>query len=490
MKKLLIVILTMMMILFFIACTPAGPFTLTLNITGTGSVTLNPIGGTYEAGKVVTLTATPNPAYTFTGWGGDLSGSTNPTTITMDSNKTVSVSFTEKSYAYDWLIIMYLDGDNNVENTFWTAIGEIEKGLYNLQQVNSTLFERIKVVALWDGINGYDNVPPSGSKLYELGPDSSENNTLSPYTLDLTSTGGGWISGGEVNMGSGATVTNYLNWVIANYTDFKYYAFFLCDHGGGVGKGPKPITKAICWDETNGEDYLNTVELEEAIANAGFSATNKLDLIGMEACLMGNIEEVYQLRNVANYIAASPQVMQIDGLEYGDGETGYGWIDHMTDNMSASDLAIVIAQSCESNFGGDQTMTVVDLSKMEELKTAVDDLGTAINSAGSAARSAAKNIMNNTYMYYWDFPYLRDFGEFCVNVANSTNSNITQTIKDAATTAGDVLGNTIPWAYGPGYSGVGTDHNLGLSIVDDVSAINYSILDFNGGGWSTLLNSW
>jgi hypothetical protein len=65
-----------------------------------------------------------------------------------------------------------------------------------------------------------------------------------------------------------------------------------------------------------------------------------------------------------------------------------------------------------------------------------------------------------------------------------------KTIKDAATTAGDVLGNTIPWAYGPGYSGVGTDHNLGLSIVDDVSAINYSILDFNGGGWSTLLNSW
>jgi hypothetical protein len=70
MKKLLIVILTMMMILFFIACTPAGPFTLTLNITGTGSVTLNPIGGTYEAGKVVTLTANTNPAYTFTGWGG------------------------------------------------------------------------------------------------------------------------------------------------------------------------------------------------------------------------------------------------------------------------------------------------------------------------------------------------------------------------------------------------------------------------------------
>jgi uncharacterized repeat protein (TIGR02543 family) len=171
----------------------AGPFTLTVNITGTGTVTLNPIGGTYEAGTVVTLTATPDSNYTFTGWSGDLSGSTNPTTITMDSNKTFSVSFIEKSFPNEWLILMYQDGDVNISSLLWKDVNEMEKGLYNLQQADSNLYDKVKVVVLWDGSSSND------SKLYELGPEASENTTISSNTIDLTSTAS-WISG-EVNMG-------------------------------------------------------------------------------------------------------------------------------------------------------------------------------------------------------------------------------------------------------------------------------------------------
>jgi len=482
MKKLLIVILTMMMILFFIACTPAGPFTLTVNITGTGTVTLNPIGGTYEAGTVLTLTATPDSNYTFTGWSGDLSGSTNPTTITMDSNKTVSVSFIEKSFPNEWLILMYQDGDVNISSLLWKDVNEMEKGLYNLQQADSNLYDKVKVVVLWDGSSSND------SKLYELGPEASENTTISSNTIDLTSTAS-WISG-EVNMGSGTTVTNYLDWAMTNYTDYAHVIFILSDHGGGPGKGP--ITKAICWDDHSGDDYLSTDELAQAIADAGFSTTNKLAILGMDACLMGSTEEAYQYRDVAEYFVASPQSEQGDGWEYGDGNSssGYGWIDHIVNDMSASELSIVMAQSYKSNFSGDQTMSAIDLSLIEELKTAIDDLGTAINSAGSSARSAAKTVMNNAYTYdSWNFPYIKDFGDFCIKLANSTNSNITSAIKDAATTAGSALGNAVLWAYGPSYSGIGTSHKKGLSIVGSYQSF-YSTLDFNGGGWSTLLNAW
>lgn len=45
-------------------------------------------------GSVVGLTATPHTGYTFTGWSGDLAGTTNPTTITMDRNKSVTANFT------------------------------------------------------------------------------------------------------------------------------------------------------------------------------------------------------------------------------------------------------------------------------------------------------------------------------------------------------------------------------------------------------------
>jgi uncharacterized repeat protein (TIGR02543 family) len=80
--------------------TPGGTptqYTLTTNTVGQGSISLNPSGGTYDAGTVVTVTATPNSGWQFDGWSGDLSGSTNPTTITMNANKSVTATFSEVS---------------------------------------------------------------------------------------------------------------------------------------------------------------------------------------------------------------------------------------------------------------------------------------------------------------------------------------------------------------------------------------------------------
>ncbi len=71
-----------------------GQYTLTVNASGSGSVLLNPPGGTYDAGAVVTLTANPATGYQFSGWSGDLSGADNPATITMDGNKNVTATFT------------------------------------------------------------------------------------------------------------------------------------------------------------------------------------------------------------------------------------------------------------------------------------------------------------------------------------------------------------------------------------------------------------
>jgi lysyl endopeptidase len=77
--------------------TPSAPpqYTLTVNTVGQGSVSLNPAGGVYDAGTVVTLTATPDSGWKFDNWSGDLSGSTNPTTIIMNANKTVTANFSE-----------------------------------------------------------------------------------------------------------------------------------------------------------------------------------------------------------------------------------------------------------------------------------------------------------------------------------------------------------------------------------------------------------
>jgi pectate lyase len=69
-------------------------FTLTTNVSGSGTVTRNPNAASYLSGTVVSLTATPASGFQFAGWSGDLTGSANPASITMNANKTVIATFT------------------------------------------------------------------------------------------------------------------------------------------------------------------------------------------------------------------------------------------------------------------------------------------------------------------------------------------------------------------------------------------------------------
>jgi hypothetical protein len=71
--------------------------TIAINPVGGGSVTPNPApnctGDRYVSGTNVQLTAVPNNGYVFIDWTGDTTGSTNPVSILMDGDKTVTVNF-------------------------------------------------------------------------------------------------------------------------------------------------------------------------------------------------------------------------------------------------------------------------------------------------------------------------------------------------------------------------------------------------------------
>lgn len=67
-------------------------YTLTLIATN-GSVSLDPDGGSYFENTEVSLTATADPDYEFSGWGGDTSGTTNPLSITMNGDMSITANF-------------------------------------------------------------------------------------------------------------------------------------------------------------------------------------------------------------------------------------------------------------------------------------------------------------------------------------------------------------------------------------------------------------
>jgi uncharacterized repeat protein (TIGR02543 family) len=85
-------------------------FTLNINVVGSGSVTISPEQPTYDPGTVVTLTAAPSVGWSFSAWSGDLTGTVNPGTVTMDSNKVITATFTEDQYT----LSITLDGNGHV----------------------------------------------------------------------------------------------------------------------------------------------------------------------------------------------------------------------------------------------------------------------------------------------------------------------------------------------------------------------------------------
>ena len=73
-------------------------YTLTTSVTGSGSIALNPPGGSYASGTSVQCTANAASGWHFDHWTGDLTGSTNPSTIVMNSNKSITAVFVQDQY--------------------------------------------------------------------------------------------------------------------------------------------------------------------------------------------------------------------------------------------------------------------------------------------------------------------------------------------------------------------------------------------------------
>ena len=83
-------------IVLFRAPTPTITYTLTVSASEGGTV--NNTGGTYNENSNVSITATADAGYEFTSWSGDASGTDNPLTVSMNSNKTITANFIRTQY--------------------------------------------------------------------------------------------------------------------------------------------------------------------------------------------------------------------------------------------------------------------------------------------------------------------------------------------------------------------------------------------------------
>jgi flagellin-like protein len=107
-------------------------YTLTVNIVGSGIVSKNPDYVTYHYGDVVQLTANASVGWSFSGWSGNLTGSTNPASITVTGNMSVTATFVAFDHftitgyptavtagqSFGGVIVTAYDSNNNVMTSY------------------------------------------------------------------------------------------------------------------------------------------------------------------------------------------------------------------------------------------------------------------------------------------------------------------------------------------------------------------------------------
>jgi hypothetical protein len=78
---------------------------LTVNVTPDIGGSVTPSSGMYAMGSTVKLTATPSSEYIFKEWTGGVTGTTNPTNVLLDADKTVTAVFEKREYPLSLTIV-------------------------------------------------------------------------------------------------------------------------------------------------------------------------------------------------------------------------------------------------------------------------------------------------------------------------------------------------------------------------------------------------
>ncbi|MCK4259931.1 MAG: hypothetical protein KAX49_13195 [Halanaerobiales bacterium] len=274
--------------------------------------------GMYDSGTTVQLKAVPAQGWSFKEWQGDITGSINPTTITLNKEYNVKAVFSKNPDLAKWNFLVYLDGDNDLESYAIDDINEMEK-------VGSTL--DLNILVLIDRNPNYDNSNGdwSGTRLYRITKDvNNSTNIVSELVQDY----------GELDMSDPQVLENFLLTCQQAYSAERTI-LTLWDHGDGIypkaisrvsnldskeGANPAPIiVEGICWDDTTGTDpwsCLTADEIASALANVRQVTGKKIEIINMDACLMQTLEVAYEWRNEVNYLVGSQAEVPGGGNNY------------------------------------------------------------------------------------------------------------------------------------------------------------------------------
>lgn len=254
----------------------------------------------------------------------------------------------------EWTIMVFVNGDNDLDTYAFEDLNEIEI-------VGSNNF--MNVIVQYDRYSSYGEANWSTTRRYYVTQDSDMRTINSTLIEDI----------GETDSGDKQTVVDFVEWAVDAYPAQKY-ALVLWDHGSGWDKKKNGarvnILKGISHDESSGSSIsVANGDLEYILSKTVQAIGKPLDLLGMDACLMSMWEVHYVSAPYALYFAGSEET-----------ESGYGWLynawfqnfvngEHSTENLCRQ----IPISSLESVV---ETLSCVNLQNLPSLTTALNNFAT------------------------------------------------------------------------------------------------------------------
>ncbi len=334
-------------------------FVTKLSSSGRSLIYSTYLGGSYSDGGGGVAVDNSGSAY--------ITGSTSspdfPTVNPYQTHQGAGDVFVSKLEAtHLWTILVYLNGDNNLEQYAIADINEME-------MVGSTA--EVNVVVQVDRIPGFDssNGDWNDTRRYYIDKDSNTS-VISSTRLDTLP------ELGEQNMGAESTLVNFVEWGITNYPA-THYAVVVWNHGDGWYKKlfdsgfDDILFKGVSFDSTSINDGLGVSngEWKRAISRITETLGRKIDLVGFDACLMQMWEVMDITDAYADYVVASEDT---------EGSNGWGYAEFLSalavkPTMSVDSLGKEIVDAA---VDGDAmaTQSGVGLARVSGLTSAVNDL--------------------------------------------------------------------------------------------------------------------
>jgi len=329
-----------------------------------------------------------------------------------------------------WTFAVYMDADNSLG-------GYDESNLEQMLSVGST--EDVNVIV-------EDDSDVSVAKRYYV----AQNSLIVLSEL------------GELDMSKVSTLEDFGRWVKSEFPADHYF-IVIWDHGLGFESiYPSVSSRDLLLDETNGNDIMSVPDFALALKNISSEIGKKIDIVGIDACLMNMIEVAYEIRETSDYLIGS------EGAEPAEGWPYYYILDYLVNNPddSPSSLSSMVVKFYEEVYGNlyQTTQSAIDLSKVGSLVSSLNQLSSAIindwdlYNVSYSFRNTIFNSVQRFAVSDGDESYA-DLGSLLDEIEK--NDNMTGSIKNAAL---NVLDNLTQAVVANGYSGFAAGRINGLTI--------------------------